>query len=93
MKVALGLEGCSLWGLSLSAACLLGGGAAVVVFLAERLTLSSNILISFSDNCRRKTGCLRLTPEMIYPEGSSPKQDSKLANFDKHSDLNGSLIN
>lgn len=49
-KVAFGLVGCSLWGLSV-ALCLAGGAA---VFLAERLILSSSMLMSFSDSWTRK---------------------------------------
>lgn len=48
-KVALGLVGCSLWDLS-GTLCLAGAAG---VFLAERLILSSNMLMSFSDNWKR----------------------------------------
>lgn len=47
-KVALGLVGCSLWGRS----CLV---EATGVFLAERLILSSSMLISFSESLNYKT--------------------------------------
>lgn len=58
-KVALGLAECSLWGLS-AAFCLAGVAAA---FLADRLILSSSMLMSFSDSCEKKRKMRRAEPE------------------------------